>query len=92
MLFWGRMDRYARLIGVLLAALFVQACAVAPPPDPKEPDKKTRQMVVRRMSAVVVTNRPSLSAWVDKGFSESGSPDDADGGSATPDCSRTGIS
>lgn len=78
------MERFARLIGVLLAAWLVQACAVAPPPDTKAPDDETRRAVARRVSAVVVTNRDDLSRWVNRGFSVRESPGDADGGSATP--------
>ncbi len=73
-----------RLIGLLLVAVFVQACAVAPRPDSKVPDGDTKRVVAKRVSAVVVTGRGSLAAWVRRGFVENESPDDADGGSATP--------
>lgn len=41
-------------------------------------------MVVRRVSAVVVTDQSNLERWVNRGFSSSQTPGDADGGSATP--------
>jgi S1-C subfamily serine protease len=78
------MERIARLFGVLLAVWFVQACAVVPPPDPKVPGPAARRIVAQRVSAVVVTDRSSLSGWVNRGFSVSAAPGDADGGSATP--------
>jgi S1-C subfamily serine protease len=78
------MDRIARVLGVLLAVWFVQACAVAPPPDPKVPGPAARRIVEQRMSAVVVTDRSDLNPWVARGFSVSHAPGDADGGSATP--------
>jgi S1-C subfamily serine protease len=73
-----------RLAGVLLAAGFFQACAVAPAPDSKIPGPEARRMIVQRLSAVVVTDQGSLQNWVSRGFSSSQTPGDADGGSATP--------
>ena len=73
-----------RLSGVLLAALFVQACAVAPAPDPTVPGVDARRMVMQRVAAVIVTNQQNLHHWVNRGFTTSQSPGDADGGSATP--------
>jgi S1-C subfamily serine protease len=78
------MERIARLFGILLAVWFVQACAVVPPPDPRVPGPAVRRIVAQRVSAVVVTDRGSLSGWVSRGFSVSAAPGDADGGSATP--------
>lgn len=78
------MHGYLRLCGVLLVAWFVQACAVAPAPDPKIPGPEVRGIVVQCVSAVVVTDQKSLSHWVNRGFSTSLTPGDADGGSATP--------
>lgn len=72
------------LSGVLLAAGFLQACSVAPPPDSKIPGSDARRIVARRVSAVVVTERDSLHHWVNRNFSSSQAPGDADGGSATP--------
>jgi len=48
------------------------------------PTKATRQIVLERVSAVVVTDRKSLNNWVNRNFSVSQSPGDADGGSAAP--------
>lgn len=48
------------------------------------PGKVTRQMVAERVSAVVVTERKSLDRWVNRNFSNSQAPGDADGGSAAP--------
>ncbi len=41
-------------------------------------------MVLERVSAVVVTDRKNLNNWVNRNFSMSQSPGDADGGSAAP--------
>lgn len=41
-------------------------------------------MMARRISAVVVTDQESLHRWVNRNFSSSQAPGDADGGSATP--------
>ena len=57
---------------------------VAPAPDPKVPGPDVRRIVARRVAAVVVTDRDNLSSWVNRGFSVSDGPGDADGGSATP--------
>ncbi len=73
-----------RLSGVLFAVLLVQACAVAPAPDPKIPGPEVRRMVMQRVAAVIVTHQSKLHHWVNRGFSTSHSPGDADGGSATP--------
>ncbi len=79
-----RMHGYLRLSGVLLVAGLFQACAVSPAPDPKVPGPEIRKMVAQRVSAVVVTHQNSLRRWVDREFSASQTPGDADGGSATP--------
>jgi S1-C subfamily serine protease len=81
---FARMESLMRLSGVLIAACFVQACAVIPPPDPKIPGVEARRMVVQRVSAVVVTDREDLGSWVRTGFSISNAPGNADGGSAAP--------
>lgn len=78
------MERITRLLGLLTLAMLIQACAVVPPPDPKPPGAVARRMVAQRVSAVVVTDRSDLSSWVNRGFSVSHAPGDADGGSATP--------
>ena len=78
------MDGIARWLGVVLAGCFVQACAVAPAPDPKIPGPVARNILTQRVSAVVVTNRDDLSHWMKRGFSGTRSMGDAVGGSATP--------
>jgi S1-C subfamily serine protease len=78
------MDRITRSMLVLLAVWLVQACAVAPPPDPKIPGPEIQRYVARRASAVVVTNQNDLHHWVNREFAASTAPGDADGGSATP--------
>jgi S1-C subfamily serine protease len=78
------MDKFTRLLGVLLAGCFVQACSVVPPPDSLVPGTKARKMVAQRASAVVVTDRDDLSHWMRGGFPVSHVVGDAEGGSATP--------
>jgi S1-C subfamily serine protease len=62
----------------------VQACSVSPPPDTVAPSSATRQIVAERVSAVIVTDRANLDSWVNRNFSTSNAPGDADGGSAAP--------
>jgi S1-C subfamily serine protease len=78
------MDRLTCFLGLLLAVFSVQACSIAPPPDPAIPGPAIRKLVLQRVSAVIVTDRQNLSRWVNRGFSSSQAPGDADGGSATP--------
>jgi putative serine protease PepD len=78
------MQQITPLIGMTLVACLLQSCATAPAPDPKIPGPEVRRMVTQRISAVVVTNRRDLSGWVNRKFSVSHAPGDADGGSATP--------
>ena len=73
-----------RLLGVLLAGCLVQACSVAPPPDPMVPGAEARRIVTPRVSAVVVTNRDDLSRWMSRGFPMSSPQGDSEAGSATP--------
>ncbi|HSP41819.1 MAG TPA: serine protease [Luteolibacter sp.] len=68
----------------MLAAFTVQACSVAPPPDPTTPGRETERTVLRRVSAVIVTEDRNLHRWVNRGFPVRQAPGDADGGSATP--------
>ncbi len=77
------MERLSRYLGLLLAVIGVQACAVAPPPDPTVPGPEVRKLILQRVSAVIVTDRKNLSQWVKRGFPISQAPGDADGGSAT---------
>lgn len=77
------MERLSRYLGLLLAVIGVQACAVAPEPDPTIPGPKVSKMILQRVSAVIVTDRKNLNQWVKRGFPMSQAPGDADGGSAT---------
>jgi S1-C subfamily serine protease len=79
-----RMEKLIRGSLLLLGALLVQACSVSPQPDSAAPGKMTRQIVTERVSAVVVTERQNLNNWVNRNFSTSQAPKDADGGSAAP--------
>src|SRR6478736_4906877 len=79
-----RMEKFLRLPGLLLMGCLAQACSVTPVPDTVAPGKMTRQIVAERVSAVVVTDERSLSGWVNRNFSTSHAPGDADGGSAAP--------
>ena len=79
-----RMERITRQLGVMLLGCCVQACSVAPPPDPAVPGADTRKTVLERVSAVVVTDRDDLSHWLDSGFPRPHTRGDAEGGSATP--------
>ena len=77
------MQRVSRYLGLLLAMMGLQSCAVAPEPDPTVPGPAVRKLVLQRVSAVIVTDRKDLSQWVRRGFPMSQTPGDADGGSAT---------
>jgi S1-C subfamily serine protease len=77
------MERRSRYLVLLLAVMGVQACSVAPPPDPTVPGPAVRKLVLQRVSAVIVTDRKDLGQWVKRGFPMSQAPGDADGGSAT---------
>ena len=82
--FLGQMEKLFRLSWLLLGGMFSQACSISPPPDSVAPGKLTRQIVTERVSAVVVTDRTNLDRWVNRDFSTSQAPKDADGGSAAP--------
>lgn len=77
------MERLSRYLGLLFAVIGIQACAVAPPPDPTVPGPAVRKLILQRVSAVIVTDRKNLNDWVKRGFPMSQAPGDADGGSAT---------
>jgi S1-C subfamily serine protease len=78
------MNRIRCFLAFLLAALAMPACSVAPPPDPTPPSQNTRRLVLKRISAVIVTKNKNLPHWAKRGFPVSHAPGDADGGSATP--------
>jgi S1-C subfamily serine protease len=80
------MEKFVRLSGLLLLVWLTLSCSVslAPPPDTVAPSAMTRQIVAERVSAVVVTDDPSLDSWVSKNFTSAQAPGDADGGSAAP--------
>ncbi len=78
------MERFFRYLTYLLASLGLQACAIAPPPDPTPPTNSVRKFVLQRVSAIIVTDLKDIDDWVSRGFPMSQSPGDADGGSATP--------
>lgn len=82
----GRMEKLVCLSGLLLLASLTLSCSVSspPPPDTVVPSLMTRQLVAERVSAVVVTDDPSLNSWVSKNFTSAQAPGDADGGSAAP--------
>jgi hypothetical protein len=72
---------------VLCLFVFTAACSpIAPPPSASMviPGEVARQIVRERLAAVVVTTREELGSWVRQRFDTSGSPGDADGGSAAP--------
>lgn len=82
-----RMVRLFLISGATLFGLFLLACAPVPrmpPGGAAIPGETTRQIVKERLSAVVVTSRNELGSWVNKRFSISEAPGDADGGSAAP--------
>lgn len=79
-----RMEKFVRVTALLVAGCLTQACSVSPSPDTVAPNQATRQIVTERVSAVVVTDRGNLDRWVNRNFSTSQAPGDADGGSAAP--------
>lgn len=77
----------ARLFPVLLLAMFVPACSVAPdapPPDETPPGRGVRRLAAARLTAVVISGKSELSPWIESRFTQGDGPDDADGGSAVP--------
>lgn len=78
------MERVARWTLLMLIGWLTTSCAVPPPPDTAAPGPSTHQTVLERVSAVVVTDQKNLNNWVNRNFSTSQSPSDADGGSAAP--------
>ncbi|MFU8893475.1 MAG: S1 family peptidase [Luteolibacter sp.] len=66
--------------------LAATACVMVPPPapDPVVPGPMARQIMLERISAVIVTTRDDVDRWVGNRFTGPNEPGDADGGSATP--------
>jgi len=62
------------------------ACVIAPGPatDPVVPGPMARQIMLERVSAVIVTTRDDVDRWVANRFTGRNEPGDADGGSAAP--------
>lgn len=80
------MDRFfLKWIAALLISLTF-GCQTAPQPEANRrvPGPYERELVRKRLSAVVVTQRDHLGAWAKQKFSMENAPRDADGGSATP--------
>jgi S1-C subfamily serine protease len=75
------MHRFLWIAGM---GLLLQACSMAPAPDPKIPGADVRRMVMARAAAVLVTESPFIGRWAKRNFTSGHSPDEADGGSAAP--------
>lgn len=60
------------------------SCVVPRESAPAVPSSDVRALVKRRSAAVIVTERKTISRWVQGGFSKNRSDGDADGGSAVP--------
>lgn len=78
------MSKCSQVFASIFVSVFCQSCIVAPPPERVSANAATRQIMLERVSAVVVTARPDLNNWVNRDFSTSQAPKDADGGSAAP--------
>jgi len=78
------MQGITRLLGVVFAGCWIQACSVAPAPDPLVPGPLARKIVTERASVVVVTGHNDLSRWLGPGFPAPQNTGEAEGGSATP--------
>ena len=81
---WRWMHKFSQVLALIIACVFCKSCAVAPPPEQVSANAATRQIMLERVSAVVVTGRTDLNNWVNRDFSTSQAPKDADGGSAAP--------
>lgn len=79
-----RMLKLLRGTFLIVVCWFGHSCAAPPPPARVAPGHGTRQLVLERVTAVVVTTRGDLNRWVNRSFVASQAPEDADGGSAAP--------
>jgi S1-C subfamily serine protease len=75
--------RWFKTLSLLAGFLQLAACS-APPPDPAVPGAHARNLVVQRLTAVVVTNRKVLSGSASGRLVLANMAGDTDGGSATP--------
>jgi S1-C subfamily serine protease len=82
------MRRIFLRISLALVFLSGASCVVAPPPGASAsapvPGPAARQIMLQRVSAIIVTGRDDVDRWVASRFSGPGEPGDADGGSAAP--------
>lgn len=80
------MRRLFHWLVLTIFCLTATACVVgpSPPPDPVVPGPMARQIMLERVSAVIVTTRDDVDRWVTNRFRGPDEPGDADGGSATP--------
>lgn len=73
-----------RLILLLSLGVWLTSCSTPASPDPTVPGPMVRRTVVKRTSAVIVTDSLDIGTWAKRNFRTVDSPGDADGGSATP--------
>ncbi len=79
------MRRLLHWLAISIFCLSATACVVPPPPpDPVVPGPMARQIMLERVSAIIVTSRDDVDRWVGNRFAGPEEPGDADGGSATP--------
>lgn len=80
------MRRLLHWLFLTILCLSATACVIAPPPptDPVVPGPMARQIMLERVSAVIVTTRDDVERWVANRFAGPNEPGDADGGSAAP--------
>lgn len=80
------MRRISPWLALVITCLAGTACMVAPPPPVSSlaPGQAARQIMVQRVSAIIVTHRDNVDHWVASRFAGPEEPGDADGGSAAP--------
>jgi len=80
------MRRLLHRLAITIFCLSATACVPTqlPPPDPVVPGPMARQIMLERVSAVIVTTRDDVDRWVGNRFTGPDEPGDADGGSAAP--------